>query len=128
MAAGTAGYILSNQRFYLPAWVPGIGSDFYTVEAEFETGQAVVPGQGQTVNIAGVKVGDIGEVELEDGVAVVELNIQDKYKPIYRDAHDAAAPEDRPEGHVRRARPGHAGRRRAARGRHDRRSRRRGRT
>ena len=65
---------------------PGIGTDFYTVEAEFETGQAVVPGQGQTVNIAGVKVGDIGKVELEDGVAVVELKIQDKYKPIYRDA------------------------------------------
>ena len=29
--------------------------------------QAVVPGQGQTVNIAGVKVGDIGKVELENG-------------------------------------------------------------
>jgi len=86
VAAGTASYILSNQRFYLPAWVPGLGSDFYTVEAEFETGQAVVPGQGQTVNIAGVKVGDLGEVELEDGVAVVELKIQDEYKPIYRDA------------------------------------------
>jgi phospholipid/cholesterol/gamma-HCH transport system substrate-binding protein len=86
VAAGTAGYILSNQRFYLPSWVPGIGSNFYTVEAEFETGQAVVPGQGQSVNIAGVKVGDIGKVELEDGVAVVELNIQDKYKPIYRDS------------------------------------------
>jgi phospholipid/cholesterol/gamma-HCH transport system substrate-binding protein len=86
VAAGTAGYILSNQRFYLPAWVPGIGTDFYTVEAEFETGQAVVPGQGQSVNIAGVKVGDIGEVELEDGVAVVELKIQDEHKPIYRDA------------------------------------------
>ena len=86
VAAGTAGYILSNQRFYLPSWVPGLGSEFYTVEAEFETGQAVVPGQGQSVNIAGVKVGDIGEVELEDGVAVVELKIQDEYKPIYRDA------------------------------------------
>jgi phospholipid/cholesterol/gamma-HCH transport system substrate-binding protein len=86
VAAGTAGYILSNQRFYLPAWVPGIGSDFYEVEAEFETGQAVVPGQGQTVNIAGVKVGDIGEVKLDDGVAVVELKIQDEHKPIYRDA------------------------------------------
>jgi phospholipid/cholesterol/gamma-HCH transport system substrate-binding protein len=86
IAAGTAGYILSNQRFYLPAWVPGVGSDFYEVKAEFETGQAVVPGQGQTVNIAGVKVGDIGKVELEDGVAVVELKIQDEYKPIYRDA------------------------------------------
>ncbi len=55
-----AGYILSNQRFYLPAWVPVVGTDFYEVEAELETAQAVVPGQGQTVNIAGVKVGDIG--------------------------------------------------------------------
>jgi phospholipid/cholesterol/gamma-HCH transport system substrate-binding protein len=86
VAAGTAGYILSNQRFYLPDWVPGLGKDFYTIHAEFETGQAVVPGQGQTVNIAGVKIGDIGKVELEDGTAVVELHIQAKYKPIYRDA------------------------------------------
>src|SRR5687767_4760913 len=93
VAAGVAGYILSNQRFYLPAWVPGLGSEFYTVKAEFETGQAVVPGQGQTVNIAGVKVGDIGKVELEDGIAVVELKIQDKYKPIYRDAHMLLRPK-----------------------------------
>ena len=93
VAAGVAGYILSNQRFYLPAWVPGIGTDFYTVKAEFETGQAVVPGQGQTVNIAGVKVGDIGQVELEEGVAVVELKIQDKYKPIYRDARMLLRPK-----------------------------------
>jgi len=93
IAAGTAGYILSNQRFYLPSWVPAVGSNFYEVEAEFETGQAVVPGQGQTVNIAGVKVGDIGNVELEDGVAVVELKIQDKYKPIYRDARMLLRPK-----------------------------------
>jgi phospholipid/cholesterol/gamma-HCH transport system substrate-binding protein len=31
-------------------------------------------------------VGDIGKVELEDGTAIVELKIQDKYAPIYRDA------------------------------------------
>ena len=67
-----AGYILSNQRFYLPAWVPLVGTDFYKVKAELPTAQAVVPGQGQTVNIAGVKVGDIGKVELEDGGAVVD--------------------------------------------------------
>ena len=30
----SAGYILSNQRFYLPAWVPLIGTDFFVVEAE----------------------------------------------------------------------------------------------
>jgi phospholipid/cholesterol/gamma-HCH transport system substrate-binding protein len=83
---GIAGYILSNQRFYLPAWVPVLGTDFYEVEAELPTGQAVVPGQGQTVNIAGVKVGEVGEVKLEDGRAVVAMQIKDEYKPIYRDA------------------------------------------
>ena len=93
VAAGTAGYILSNQRFYLPSWVPGIGSDFYTVEAEFETGQAVVPGQGQSVNIAGVKIGEVGDVKLESGRAVVTMQIQDKYKPIYRDANVLMRPK-----------------------------------
>jgi len=86
VATGVSAYILSNQRLYLPAWVPGIGTDFYEVKAEFETAQAVVPGQGQTVNIAGVPVGDIGKVELEDGVAVVEMKIRRKYAPIYRDS------------------------------------------
>ncbi len=81
-----SGYILSNQRLYLPSWVPGIGKDFYEVEAEFQTAQAVVPGQGQTVNVAGVKVGELGEVTLRNGVAVVQLKIDNKYAPIYKDA------------------------------------------
>ena len=83
---GIAGYILSNQRFYLPAWFPLIGTDFYEVKAELPTGQAVVPGQGQTVNVAGVKVGEVGAVELENGRAVVNMQIKEKYGPIYRDA------------------------------------------
>lgn len=83
---GLAAYILSNQRFYLPAWVPAIGTDFYELEAELPTGQAVVPGQGQTVNIAGVKVGEVGSVTLENGRAIVSMKIRDEFKPIYRDA------------------------------------------
>jgi phospholipid/cholesterol/gamma-HCH transport system substrate-binding protein len=86
LALGVGGYILTNQRFYLPAWVPFVGTDFYEVDAELQTGQAVVPGQGQTVNVAGVKVGEVGEVNLEDGRAVVQMQIKDEYKPIYRDA------------------------------------------
>ena len=38
------------------------------------------------MNIAGVKIGEVGDVELEDGRAVVTMQIKDKYKPIYRDA------------------------------------------
>jgi phospholipid/cholesterol/gamma-HCH transport system substrate-binding protein len=83
---GIGGYILSKQRFYLPAWVPALGTDFYEVKAELPTGQAVVPGQGQTVNIAGVKVGEVGEVSLENGRAVVVMQIRDEFKPIHRDA------------------------------------------
>ncbi len=86
VAIAIGGYILSNQRFHLPAWVPLVGTDFYTVEAELQTAQAVVPGQGQTVNVAGVKVGDIGSVQLVDGRAVVEMKIERDHAPIYRDA------------------------------------------
>ena len=49
--------ILSNQRLTLPGWVPVIGKDFYEIEAEMQTAQSVTPGQGQTVNVAGVEVG-----------------------------------------------------------------------
>jgi phospholipid/cholesterol/gamma-HCH transport system substrate-binding protein len=85
-ALGVTAFLLSHQRFYLPGWVPGIGTSFYDVEAELPTAQAVVPGQGQTVNVAGVKVGEVGEVNLENGRAVVTMHIQEKYKPIYKDA------------------------------------------
>lgn len=86
LALGVGGYILSNQRFYLPAWVPVIGTDFYTVNGEFQTAQAVTPGQGQTVNIAGVKVGEIGNVSLKNGRAIVEMKIRRAYSPIYKNA------------------------------------------
>ncbi|HYI37913.1 MAG TPA: MlaD family protein [Thermoleophilaceae bacterium] len=83
---GVGGYILSNQRFYPPEWVPVIGSDFVDVDAVLSNAQAVVPGQGQTVNIAGVKVGEIGKVTLENGRATVQMKIRRKYLPLYNDA------------------------------------------
>jgi phospholipid/cholesterol/gamma-HCH transport system substrate-binding protein len=86
VALAVAGYILANQRFDLPGWVPLVGKSYYTVKADFNTGQAVVPGQGQTVDVAGVPIGQIGSVELKNGVAVITLQIKKKYAPIYRDA------------------------------------------
>ena len=80
------GYILSNQRFYLPKWVPVVGSDFVDYKAQFSTAQSVTPGQGQTVQVAGVDVGQITNVELVDGRAVVTMKIERKYTPIYRNA------------------------------------------
>ncbi|MDX6658553.1 MAG: phospholipid/cholesterol/gamma-HCH transport system substrate-binding protein, partial [Solirubrobacteraceae bacterium] len=86
VAMGVGGYILSNQRFYLPKWVPIVGSDYVKYKAEFSTAQSVTPGQGQTVNIAGVKVGEIQAVDLKDGRAVITMSIKRKYTPIYKDA------------------------------------------
>lgn len=93
IAVAVAGYILSQVRFNPPAWVPVIGKDFYHLKVELETAQAVVPGQGQTVNIAGVKVGDVGTVTLKNGHAVVSVNMDTKYAPVYRDAHVLLRPK-----------------------------------
>jgi phospholipid/cholesterol/gamma-HCH transport system substrate-binding protein len=73
--------ILVEQNFRWP-W-----ESFYRVKAEFSTAQAVTPGQGQQVTISGVKVGDVAGVDLEDGHAVVTLDIDKRYAPIYHDAN-----------------------------------------
>jgi phospholipid/cholesterol/gamma-HCH transport system substrate-binding protein len=78
--------ILGHQRFYLPRWVPVLGTDFVDYKATFSTAQSLTPGQGQTVQIAGVDVGDITKVELVDGQAVVTMKIRRKYTPIHKDA------------------------------------------
>jgi phospholipid/cholesterol/gamma-HCH transport system substrate-binding protein len=75
--------ILGNQRFSLP---PPVGPDYFEIEAELATAQAVTPGQGQTVNIAGVEVGEISSVELEDGKAIVGMRIDSEHDRVFRDA------------------------------------------
>jgi phospholipid/cholesterol/gamma-HCH transport system substrate-binding protein len=86
IAALVASVILSNQRLTLPGWVPLIGKEFYEIEAELQTAQSVTPGQGQTVNIAGVEVGEIKSVKLEDGRAIIGMKIEPRYDRVYRDA------------------------------------------
>jgi phospholipid/cholesterol/gamma-HCH transport system substrate-binding protein len=79
-------YILSNQRLNPPEWVPVIGEDTFEFKAQLESAQGVLPGQGQAVNVSGVKVGDIASVELEDGQAVATLRIENRFSVIYPDA------------------------------------------
>ncbi|MEA2468926.1 MAG: phospholipid/cholesterol/gamma-HCH transport system substrate-binding protein [Thermoleophilaceae bacterium] len=82
LALAVTGYIAVHQRVRFP-W-----EHQRTILAEFSSAQAVTPGQGQTVNVAGVKVGEIGEVRLEQGRAVVEMNIDsEELGPVYRNAH-----------------------------------------
>ena len=86
VALAVASVILANQRLALPGWMPVLGQDFREVEAEFSSAQAVTPGQGQTVNVAGVEVGEISRVRLEDGKAIVTLRLEEGSVPVYRDA------------------------------------------
>ncbi len=81
------GYILSNERLSLPGWVPVIGKEYVTLKAKFRTAQAVTPGQGQSVTIAGAKIGEIASVQADEGSALVTMNITPKYaRYIYRNA------------------------------------------
>jgi phospholipid/cholesterol/gamma-HCH transport system substrate-binding protein len=86
VALGVGSFILGHQRFYLPKWVPAVGTEFVSYKAEFATAQSVTPGQGQSVNIAGVPVGELSKVELKDGRAVITLKIRRKYAHVYKDA------------------------------------------
>ena len=83
VAVGVSAYILGKQRLRFPI----IQDKPYVLKAEFQTAQAVIAGQGQTVRVSGVQIGDIGAVELKDGRAVVRMDIEPKYKDmIHTDA------------------------------------------
>jgi phospholipid/cholesterol/gamma-HCH transport system substrate-binding protein len=87
IAAVVGGYILAHENLKLPSWVPVLGHTYFNLDAEFQTAQAVTPGQGQAVTIAGAKIGEIASVDLHDGVALVAMKVSPKYaKYIYRNA------------------------------------------
>jgi phospholipid/cholesterol/gamma-HCH transport system substrate-binding protein len=89
IAAAISLYILDQQRLRFPWEAAPL-----RVKAEFPTAQAVMAGQGQTVRVSGVRIGDIGDVELHDGKAVVEMVIDPEYKGMIRtDAHALLRPK-----------------------------------
>src|SRR3954453_20801403 len=83
IAGGVSVYILGKQRLRFPFVQPKP----FVLNAEFKTAQAVIAGQGQTVRVSGVRIGDIGKGELKEGRAVVRMDIDDQYKDmIHTDA------------------------------------------
>jgi phospholipid/cholesterol/gamma-HCH transport system substrate-binding protein len=88
VAVGVSLYVLNEQRMRFP-WEPSP----LRLNAEFSTAQAVIAGQGQTVRVSGVRIGDIGKVKLVNGRAVVEMVIDPEYKGMIRtDAHALLRP------------------------------------
>jgi len=79
IAGFVALYVLAHQRTTLPGWIPIFGRDVFVLKGEFATAQAITPGQGQTVDIAGVEVGQITNVDLVNGRAIVTMEVKPKY-------------------------------------------------
>ncbi|HEX3733976.1 MAG TPA: MlaD family protein [Solirubrobacterales bacterium] len=74
--------IFTQQKASLPSWLPFVGEEFEHITAEFSTAQAVIAGQGQSVDIAGIQIGKVTSVELEDGHAVVGMDIVPEYMKL----------------------------------------------
>src|SRR5205807_5985685 len=81
IALFVVGYIFVHQaaRPRLP-----FESKPFQIEAAFNEAQAVVPGQGQSVRIAGVQVGLVSSVQIEDGQAIVDMNLDRRYRGYVR--------------------------------------------
>ena len=82
LAVVTTGVILASQTTILPSWLPLLGEERFELKAEFSSAQAVTPGQGQTVTIAGINVGQVSGSELESGRAIVTMQIDNKYASL----------------------------------------------
>jgi len=85
LALAVAIYILSAQGFRFPL----VEESPKHITVELENAQAVEPGQGQTVRVAGVEVGRIAGVEVQNGVAAVDVELDHEYENLIRE--DATA-------------------------------------
>ena len=82
-------YIVQNQRLRIPL----LDEQPLRMNVALQTANAVTPGQGQTVQVAGVQVGRIASVKLEDGVAIVGIEIEREFDDLIRtDAHALLRP------------------------------------
>jgi phospholipid/cholesterol/gamma-HCH transport system substrate-binding protein len=89
IAIGVTAFIIYNQdaRPSIPLLEPTPKK----LNFEFSDAQAVTPGQGQSVRVAGVQVGKITEVHPKNGVAVVTTQIEPKWWDKIQVRTDATA-------------------------------------
>jgi phospholipid/cholesterol/gamma-HCH transport system substrate-binding protein len=104
MVTGTLlmGVVLVKERLRLPF------TQAYTIKAEFETSAGLLPGLGQAVNVAGVKVGTVSGAKFGNGHSVVSLEIRPgKLKHVYANAHATMVPNSPVKDLVVELDPGH---------------------
>ncbi|HEX5910086.1 MAG TPA: MlaD family protein, partial [Thermoleophilaceae bacterium] len=80
LGLGVAAYILSNQRLRFPL----LEEKPVPMWVELPNAQGVTPGQGQTVRVSGMRIGDIGKVELRGGRARVRMDVEPEYAGMVR--------------------------------------------
>jgi phospholipid/cholesterol/gamma-HCH transport system substrate-binding protein len=89
LAAIVGTYVLNEQRLRFPLLEPKP----FRVNVELDNAQAVTPGQGQTAQVAGVRIGDIATVKLRNGGAIVGLDVEPRFRDlIHRDARAQLRP------------------------------------
>ncbi len=83
----SGGYVLNKQRLQSPL------AERYTLKMEFAAVDAVTPGLGAPVTVAGVGVGQIDGVELKEGRGIVSVSMDPaKLRHVYPDATAALVP------------------------------------
>jgi phospholipid/cholesterol/gamma-HCH transport system substrate-binding protein len=84
-----AGYVLAQQHVRLPL----VSAAPLKLDVAMDTAESVTPGQGQQVMVAGVRIGRIADVALDEGHAVLKLEIEPRFKDLVRtDAHALLRP------------------------------------
>ena len=78
LAVVVSGYVLNHQGLRFPL----VQSAPFTDYVVLQTGQAITPGQGQSVRVSGVQVGTIGNIQLQDGRARVALDILPQFRHL----------------------------------------------
>lgn len=87
VAAVCGAYILNRQRLESPL------AERYVLHLEFDAVHAVTPGVGAPVTVAGVAVGQIDAVRLDDGRGVLRVRMDPEKLPhVYRDATATLVP------------------------------------
>jgi len=78
IAIAVGGYVLHQERLRFPV----VESSPFTLRAAFSTAQAVTPGQGQTVRVSGVRIGDISGVTRGGDGAIVSMAVDPAFKGL----------------------------------------------
>jgi phospholipid/cholesterol/gamma-HCH transport system substrate-binding protein len=101
LAVASGAYILNQQRLENPF------AARYSIELEFDAVDAVTPGLGSPITVAGVGVGQIDRATLEDGRGVLRASIDPaKLDAVYADATAALIPNTPLEDMQIRLHPG----------------------